>query len=326
MLTRLSAKLGRQVLALHQMEILPEPDAKYEIRKEIMAIHLSLGDLIIETFYNTGYLNLRYDHERGYLVTPTVKVDPKEAPVIYDNTSTVPIEPIGYMFQQNQRPLVKRKRRGEVLPQLDAPYIRAADKAQSQGWKVNRKVFDAVRKYEGQLTAEYIGDDPDEEQRQKSRIQEYWGIMRQAEIHLDDPCFYQYVEFDYRGRMYINESYFNFQGADLARGLLLFDKPQRVTDKGLRWLAIHTACSFNQSYDLDEIPHWCDADYRTHLKNEQLESISVDKFTMVDRERWTYMNMAKIITMAEAGELDLDCEKPVAFLAACYEWKKHYEQ
>ena len=64
-----------------------------------------------------------------------------------------------------------------------------------------------------------------------------------------------------------------------------------MTEDGLFWLAVHTASSYNQSYNKDEIPEWCEADYKSYLDDEELESISVDKMTLEDRVRWVNENM-----------------------------------
>ena len=128
--------------------------------------------------------------------------------------------------------------------------------------------------------------------------------------------FYQYAECDYRGRIYYQQPYFNFQGSDVARGLFLFDKPRRVTAKGLKWLARHTATCFNQTYvRSDQFA----APYRSHLDAEGLDDISVDKMTLEDRERWTWDNMDMILS---TFGLDERAEKSVSFLACCIEWRK----
>ena len=91
-----------------------------------------------------------------------------------------------------------------------------------------------------------------------------------------------------------------------------------MTDEGLFWLAVHTACSFNQSYKIDEIPDWCTTDYVTYLETEKLEDISVDKMTLEDRVEWTNRNMDTIIEYGETHKL-VECEKPISYLACCIE-------
>ena len=158
------------------------------------------------------------------------------------------------------------------------------------------------------------------EQRRRSKRMEYAFITRKADYLRDKAVFYQYVEADYRGRLYYTESFLNYQGSDLSRGMLKFARGKPMTDDGLYWLAIHTANSFNQSYDLKEIPEWCEADYHSYLEDEGLDSISVDKFTLNDRVRWTNENM-EVINAAGRGHIFApDAEKPISFLACCIEW------
>ena len=49
------------------------------------------------------------------------------------------------------------------------------------------------------------------------------------------------------------------------------------------------------SYNIEEIPDWCEEDYTTYLKEQELESISVDKMTLNDRVQWTQENMDEIL-------------------------------
>ena len=93
-----------------------------------------------------------------------------------------------------------------------------------------------------------------------------------------------------------------------------------MTEDGLFWLAVHTASSYNQSYNKDEIPEWCEADYKSYLDDEELESISVDKMTLEDRVRWVNENMIVIQEMGKRKEIQSEAEKPISFLACCIEW------
>jgi DNA-directed RNA polymerase len=141
-------------------------------------------------------------------------------------------------------------------------------------------------------------------------------ILNKAEA-IGTSAFWQYADCDYRGRLYFLEPYLNFQGNDLARGLMMFADGKPIGEAGIKWLAIHAATCFNESYTLDEIPEWCTSDYKTYLEDEGLRSISVDKMTLQDRARWTY-NSLKLINEVAQGSL-LVGEKPFSFLAACIE-------
>ena len=144
--------------------------------------------------------------------------------------------------------------------------------------------------------------------------------LQKAKMLSDEPKFYQTLELDYRGRFYYVESFFNFQGTDAARGLIEFAEGKKVTESGRRWLAIHTACSYNKSYGIDEIPDYFEEDYVSYLKEEGLDSISVDKMTLNDRAKWTEENLDAIIKFAADEEIPMDAEKPVVFYACCVEW------
>ena len=93
---------------------------------------------------------------------------------------------------------------------------------------------------------------------------------------------------------------------------------------GLFWLAVHTACSYNQSYNIDEIPDWCEADYATYLESEGLESISVDKMTLEDRVRWTNESMDWIRDAGIECKFYHEAEKTISFLACCIEWHEFH--
>ena len=132
--------------------------------------------------------------------------------------------------------------------------------------------------------------------------------------------FYFYMDCDYRGRVYFTQPYLNFQGSDISRGMLLFNRPKRVTEKGLKWLARFTANCFNQSYSIPDLRGSGFDHYIPHLVAEGLEDISVDKMTLEDREKWTWENMDMILATTNIKR----CEKPVSFLACAIEWRKYH--
>ena len=155
--------------------------------------------------------------------------------------------------------------------------------------------------------------------RRRSKIMDFIITTREAEKVLDS-VFYMNMEADYRGRLYYTKPFLNFQGSDWSRGILQFANPKPMTDEGMWWLAVHTAASYNQSYDIEDIPAWCEGDYQAHLEAEGLDSISVDKMTLEDRVRWTNENMEKLIVAGRERIILHEAEKPVAFLACCIEW------
>ena len=239
----------------------------------------------------------------------------------------------------------------------DAPWIQAANKLQQQHWRLNLPVYRVVEEQFEKLLVDVpprpgIGskkavnealktlkanDTPANRDKfnhavklwnrelesliQSSKNAEYNIIkIKAAELAKLTEGFYQFVELDYRGRVYYYEPLMNFQGSDMARGMMLFGEGKKLdNESGTKWLAIHTASSFNQTYKLDELPEWVTGEYRA-LKEQGLEDISVDKMTLTDRELWTYENMDMILGSTK----DLvDCEKPVSFLACCLEWEAY---
>ena len=165
-----------------------------------------------------------------------------------------------------------------------AAYVKAIDKLQSVHWDINERVLDvALRNAPSQ---EVITDNDAKEQRRKSKVIEHRFITGKAGVLKDWNGYYQSFEVDYRGRMYNTEPFLNFQGNDLAKGMMKFHTKKELTEEGEFWLAVHTAASYNQSYNRDEIPDWCQSDYLSHLEHEELDDISVDKMTLEDRAQW----------------------------------------
>ena len=289
-----------------------------------------LGDLFIEAYYNTGFVDLYYPRIRDgfHIVSATSKwTDLAEidmSTIINNLKGTVHVKPplISGMMQMqthDEEPVIKGRTADDTLDP-DATWVKAINKLQRTEWQINKRVLEAMlRDKDDFISFKEIEDNKPKELKRRSKLVEWAFIMRKAD-HLKNSSFYQFVEADYRGRLYYSEPFLNFQGSDLARGVLQFARGKPMDDYGLFWLAAHTACSYNQSYGIDEIPEWCEADYLSYLQEEGLESISVDKMTLEDRVRWTNANMDWI---RQAG---IDCtlyhkaEKTTSFLACCIEW------
>lgn len=233
-----------------------------------------------------------------------------------------------------------------------APFVKGINKIQQTAWKINPSILRAVTKNvdailnkenempeEGdpaavkQTLAKLMRESTKENEDAYNKATLKWNkkllvlrarsknyaiqtVIKKA-IALGDAPFWQYADCDYRGRLYFIEPYLNFQGNDLARGLMQFAEGKPIGKKGIRRLAIHLATCYNQSYEINSIPEWCTANYKSYLEQEGLRSISVDKMTLQDRARWTYNNL-KLIN--ETALFDtLHGEKPFSFLAAAIE-------
>ena len=321
-LTTVSTRVGNEVAARLF-------DNELEWRDQVR-----LGDLFIEAFYQMGYINIEYPKMRdsSYLLSFTDEglefldglpegLDP------YRLRGTLFEKPkdITTLFQRHptlsgldtRYPIVKHwgPEQATLFGSMrDLPCVIAANKLQQTPWRINEKVLEAVEAIEVDMSE---GKTKEEKERLVSKKLKLEYTKRKARA-LVGKAFYSLLDFDYRGRIYYRESIFNFQASDYERGVFLFDEAKAVTPEGLRWMKIHAANSFNASYPKDEIPEWVTSDYRAHLETEGLDDISVDKWTLRDRELWTENNMDLVYMVSHFNSL-ADCEKPVSFLAVSHE-------
>ena len=301
--------------------------------KPWMVDQIRTGDLFVEAFVKYGCLDIErvFEHnddgdmvDIGYIVKITEKWVELFRTTPRDLTSLRYTDFLPY----EDGCLIK----GEANKRMqDRPWRRSATKLMSTPWRVNAPVLEALRANKDLFVSEVplevpIDEDgnPDpymekQEQRRASKLVDFMVVTAKASL-LEDKEFYQEVEADYRGRLYYKEPFFNFQGSDLARGIMLFGEAKEVTPEGEYWLAVHTASSYNKSYDLHELPSWTGADYKSYLESEGLDSISVDKFTLDDRVRWFNENKDWILDAGRDREFFPECEKPISFLACCIEW------
>lgn len=301
-----------------------------------------LGDLFVEAFYQMGYIDIKYPKikDSSYTVEFTEEGlefidDLPESLDPYRLRGTVLDRPddIETLMQKHpslqgldiRYPIVKGWGAEEATlfgSMRGLPCIEAANKLQQTPWRINERVLEAV--FNVDLTEEIENcEDELELERLKSKQLKLEYTKRKAEV-LKGKTFYQLLDFDYRGRIYYRESILNFQGSDYERGLFLFDEAKVVDEVGLRWLKIHAANSYNQSFKLSYIPDYFTYDYHTYMVKEGLDDISVDKMSLQDRVLWTENNIDLIEMVSHFNSLP-DCEKPVSFLAVCHELVNYYK-
>ena len=297
--------------------------------------HVRTGDLIIEGFVMCGYLTISVGHMKSRKPV-TIHATEKwgEMEVIAGKTTCISatiIPAITSLFQDNGKSVIKtwdKSKEKKFDKYLDKPFVKAINKLQATRFVVNEDVHKAILENWNDFikSEEFNGEDKLENskmrQRQSSKNREVKEVMAAADKWLDKE-FSFYLDADYRGRLYYSEPFFNFQGADIARSQLLFAKGKLFDANANFWLAVHTACSYNQSYGINELPEWATGDYKGLLEREELDSISVDKMTLEDRARWTQENLPVIIEMGEMRIFAEDSEKKIAFLACCVEWYKY---
>ena len=275
-----------------------------------------VGDLFIEVLVKHSFVALEYPRKRdaSYTVHPTDKwqelwgeLGPEDV-----NLRGTKATPYTDGVRVNREHLKRSQ---------DTVWCRAAEKLQQSPWKINKPVYEALRANQDMFLDHVPLEDPKEDKRRISKNSEFLGVMRFAGKIVDKfEEFYQEVYLDYRGRIYFYEKFMHFQSSDHAKGMMLFAHGKPLDRSGQYWLAVHTATSYNQTYDIDDIPEWVETDYRSYLLSEGLDSISVDKFTLDDRVRWTNENMETIIEAGEVSHFFEEAEEPVGFLACCIEW------
>ena len=283
---------------------------------------LAVGDLYLEALLQLGYIHIEREYS-GYRAPYIIQLmdtwsELGDLPPEYERetligTSFTPPKDITSLRNEfTKRPYIKRMSSEEDFKQLiGAPFITALNKLQQTPWRLNNTLAKALETNLGLFI-----DLEDQSIKAKSKAIEMKFVI--AKIHaVGSHDFYQMVECDYRGRVYYTEPFLNFQGSDVSKGLFEFADSKAMDTAGYRWLCIHTACSYNQSYELEELPTWVTADYRTYLQEEGLSTISVDKMTLKDRELWTLNNLDWINQLADGLSFRTEAEKPVSFLACC---------
>ena len=283
---------------------------------------LRLGDLFVEAFYNCGFVDIEYPKLRDSSHVVKVSVKWPRISSIPDPKFDITLQNTYFTIQdiEEKEFKVKAKYGESIEVNPSAQYNMAARKLNSTPWRINERVFNALIEVDG-FTSKTKEKEKARELKRMSKLIEWKFIKAKTQLVVNDGRdFYQTFFGDYRGRFYYDEPFINFQGSDLSRGLLQFAEPKLLREEDTYWLAIHTASSYNKSYGIDEIPDWCEADYCSYLKDQGLESISVDKMTLDDRVEWTQRNIDEIIRLGRECEFDTGAEKKVAFLAACIEW------
>lgn len=114
-------------------------------------------------------------------------------------------------------------------------------------------------------------------------------------------AFYFPYSLDFRGRIYPISSYLTPQGDDLARSLMVFADGRPVDTVAAQWLAIHGANCMDDTEDGQKLK----------------------KLPMEDRIQWVYTNTPRILKTAADPFADLwwsKGDKPLQFLAFCFEW------
>ena len=120
--------------------------------------------------------------------------------------------------------------------------------------------------------------------------------MAIADTYQNVDEFFIPVRADYRGRIYCNTNYLNYQGTELAKALLLFSKGEKIIKTDTQ--------SFN------------------YLKIFGANCFGLDKQSANDRIKWVDENLDNIINF-DNGILIEKAESKLLFIAFCFEYKKY---
>ena len=178
------------------------------------------------------------------------------------------------------------------------------------------KYEDKLFKYEQELKSWILKKD---KLNKRSTSTDKQTILERASGLSESDAFYYDVETDYRGRVYNSESYVHYQSSDFSKGILEFSESKKMDANGYKWLLRHIACTYNQSYSIDELKNitWLEEDYVSYLEENSLEDISVDKMSLEDRYLWSQYHCEWLLEVGRSKTIFWDLDKPVMFLAAC---------
>jgi len=124
------------------------------------------------------------------------------------------------------------------------------------------------------------------------------NILGLATIFREVPCFYLPVRLDYRGRLYCVTEYLNYQGIELAKGLLLFSVEEKINlsdELAIKYLKVFGANCFG-----------------------------LGKKAFNERIAWVDANLEDIIKF-DNGVLLNKAENKILFLSFCFEIIKYIQ-
>lgn len=105
---------------------------------------------------------------------------------------------------------------------------------------------------------------------------------------------YLNVNMDWRGRIYVQSFYINYQGNDISISLLNLSKGQKLTEEGMFYLHIYGANSYNEN--------------------------GISKKSFEERHLWVKNNLDKIYSMDK--DFILKADSPFVFTSFCLVMKK----
>jgi DNA-directed RNA polymerase len=108
-------------------------------------------------------------------------------------------------------------------------------------------------------------------------------------------------QIDFRGRVYPVQTLLNPQGGDVAKSLLLFDKEEKLNDRGLFWFKVHGA----------------------NLYGEVDKEVFEKRIEWIDNHKEDIVNSAKDPINCDFWK---EADEPFEFLAFCFEYERYIKE
>lgn len=284
--------------------------------KRDSALAAKAGAFILYSFEECGLLKVVLGSSRGKHAAYIVDVLNDDAIVkLWENTdiekteklpSTTPYAPWTSVKHSTGISMIKTLNKlvlDAVTIETHPFLFNCLNKAQSTGWKVNKKVFDlvswALRNRTEAFAEIWNMHNPEAK---ASKLREARAIIAIAKRFIDS-TFYHLYYYDFRGRKYPATAYFHEQGSDLSKGLLLRKDSKKLGNSGYFWLLISIA------------NNWAGDSGRP-------DGYKTDKIPLMERVRWCEDNEDIILSYADNPKLNqgwMKADKPWQFLAACME-------
>lgn len=323
---------------------------------------LALGDILLEAFLQEGLIEIHREFAgaKAPYIVRILKMPNGIKPTLSGTLFCKPAPIQGLFSPYTKEPFIKGwSDNSEFRKLLYTPHILALDRIRQTGWSLNEPVLEVLKEnpppdhleladkngvlYKYPVTGEpkrmpkvlfhldgskFLGKQDPRLQKMMSKFFEHKQIIDKADLVIKNGNkFWQEATCDYRGRFYYAESFLEYQGSDMSRSLFLFQEPLVVTEDGYHWMLAHAANSYNESFDVAALKEsqFIETDYITHLQQEELETISLDKMTFKDKVSWGLYNLAWIADKGKKKKLMPEAEKPYAFLAVCIEIYNYLE-
>ena len=316
----------------------------------IFGVKLDVGAAIVNAFIDLKFLTIYREGRGPYYLQQLPRWTELSVPIqagttrIFRGLEPGCPAPITKSIQSNGRPLIKGRFSLDFEVLEDSTFVEGSNKIQQTPWRINKEVLQGVlshewddeipdipkegnkhlvdRLFEKMKEDPSFTDDYNRERalwetklsalKRRSKIMDRQTTIGKAMDLSKEEEFYNLIDADYRGRIYYMESYINYQGDDLAKGLLEFGYAQPITDRGLWWLLLHAACCYNADV-IDSVSEEVDG---------QEEIISVDKLSLQERVDWSLDNIDLLDRVATNKLIVEEADKPVMFLAVCLDIHK----